>query len=419
MVWSMSSFSPGKKVSTLPVHNLAGGERMLFMRNNSYITNIQILTNVGSMAEDADIHGMAHILEHMFFKGSNKFRGGTAISRAANDIGGKLNAYTTYDHTVFYISVLGDQFEKGFEILSDMYRNPLFPPEEFKKELNPILSEMREREDDPESFLMERALSAYLGPSYHPVIGNAETVKAATVENMHRFKKRYYAGHNCMISIVGGIEEERAHRAVAEHFTDMRHGEVASPPSFEYHEGGIELTKPGIQEAHFSLFYPALPPDHPERYKQDLMNYLLGGNESALLFERIREELGLSSYGIYSYVMRTPGHSVLGISGGIAPDELSIMEKEVEGCIARICESKLEEHRLARARASLRTSIASYAETSSGLNGMVGLPALRGETLHPVEKALAEIERITLDDILEMAQRTFQGSKFRAVLLPE
>ncbi|HMU84756.1 MAG TPA: pitrilysin family protein, partial [Leptospiraceae bacterium] len=187
----MSSFRPGSTVSQLPVHRLPGGERLLFMRNNSYITNIQILTNVGSMAEDPQIHGMAHILEHMFFKGSNKFRGGTAISRAANDIGGKLNAYTTYDHTVFYISVLGDEFEQGFEILSDMYRNPLFPPDEFKKELNPILSEMREREDDPESFLMESALRAYLGSSYHPVIGNADTVKAATVENMHRFKSRY------------------------------------------------------------------------------------------------------------------------------------------------------------------------------------------------------------------------------------
>ncbi|HMX57494.1 MAG TPA: pitrilysin family protein [Leptospiraceae bacterium] len=414
----MSSFRPGSTVSQLPVHRLPGGERLLFMRNNSYITNIQILTNVGSMAEDPQIHGMAHILEHMFFKGSNKFRGGTAISRAANDIGGKLNAYTTYDHTVFYISVLGDEFEQGFEILSDMYRNPLFPPDEFKKELNPILSEMREREDDPESFLMESALRAYLGSSYHPVIGNADTVKAATVENMHRFKSRYYAGNNCMISIVGGIEEERVHKAVAEHFTDLRHGESAVTPSFEYKTGGIELTKPGIQEAHFSLFYPALGPDHPDRYKQDLMNYLLGGNESGLLFERIREELGLSSYGIYSYVMRTPGHAVLGISGGIAPDELHLMEKEVKSCIARICESKLEEHRLHRARASLRTSIASYAETSSGLNGMIGLPALRGDTSHPVEKALSEIEKITLEDVHEMAQKTFSGPQFRAVLTP-
>jgi len=415
----MSSFPSQSEISRLPIQTLPGGERVVFVKNNSYITNIQILTDVGSTAEDPDIHGMAHILEHMFFKGSQKYRGGTAISRAANDIGGKLNAYTTYDHTVFYISVLGDEFEGGFDILADMYRNPMFPPEEFKKELNPILSEMREREDDPESFLMEKAFAEYLGTNYHPVIGNADSVKSATVEKMHRFKSRFYGGSNCLIAVVGGIEEERVHAAIANHFTDARPADKKSEIPFSHKPGELTLTKPGIQEAHFNLYYPALGPTDPDRYKQDLMSYLLGGNESALLFERIREELGMSCYGVYSYAMRTEAHSILGISCGIAQEELKQLETEVDGCIHRICDSLLEEHRLHRAKASLRTSIASYAETSSGLNGMIGLPVLRGEIFHPVERALAEIEKITLDDVHKMAVKTFSGPRFKAILLPE
>ncbi|HNJ05850.1 MAG TPA: insulinase family protein, partial [Leptospiraceae bacterium] len=245
------------------------------------------------------------------------------------------------------------------------------------------------------------------------------TVKGATVEKMHRFKNRFYGGSNCLIAVVGGIDEKRVFDAVAQHFADHRHGERPATPPFSYTSGEITLTKPGIQEAHFNLYFPALGPTDPERYKQDLMSYLLGGNESALLFERIREELGMSCYGIYSYTMRTQGHSLLGISCGIASDELPQLETEVRGCIARICDSMLEEHRLHRARASLRTSIASYAETSSGLNGMLGLPALRGETEHPVERALSHIERITLDDVHAMAQKTFAGPVFKAVLLPE
>ena len=126
------------------------GLKVLYHRNESFLTNIQILTRVGSTAEEPSIQGMAHILEHMFFKGSQKRRGGSTISRAANDIGGKLNAYTTYDHTVYYITVLNDNFREGLDILGDMYQHPLFPEEEFKKELNPILSEYREREDDPD-----------------------------------------------------------------------------------------------------------------------------------------------------------------------------------------------------------------------------------------------------------------------------
>ena len=84
------------------------GTRVLYHQNESFLTNIQFLTNIGSAAEDDGLHGMAHILEHMFFKGSRKRPTGNAISRAANDIGGKLNAYTSYDHTVYYISVLNE-----------------------------------------------------------------------------------------------------------------------------------------------------------------------------------------------------------------------------------------------------------------------------------------------------------------------
>ena len=140
----------GDNLSLLDVN----GIRVLHHQNESFLTNIQILTSVGSTAEEKNNQGLAHILEHMFFKGSRKRPGGKAISRAANDIGGKMNAYTTYDHTAYYITVLNDVFETGFDILADMYQNPLFPEEEFKKELNPILSEYREREDDPESFIV-------------------------------------------------------------------------------------------------------------------------------------------------------------------------------------------------------------------------------------------------------------------------
>src|SRR5689334_11953363 len=122
------------------------GTRVVYCKNSSYLTSIQILTGIGSSAEAPETQGLAHILEHMFFKGSRKRPGGTAISRAANDIGGKMNAYTSYDHTAYYMTVLNEHFEEAIDILGDMYLNPLFPREEFAKELNPILSEFRETE---------------------------------------------------------------------------------------------------------------------------------------------------------------------------------------------------------------------------------------------------------------------------------
>ncbi len=395
------------------------GVRAVYLQKDSFLTSIQILTDVGSAAEEPEAFGMAHILEHMFFKGSRRRPGGTAITRAANDIGGKMNAYTSYDHTAYFMTVLNDKFAQGLDILADMYQYPLFPPDEFTKELNPILSEYREREDDPESFLLERTLEKYLGTAYHPIIGTEQTIRGATVERMHAFKGAFYGGRNTMVVVVGGVEAEQVRRALETNLAPGIPVEVPACPTPSYQPHEVSLTKPGIQEAYYFLFYPGLPPRHPDRFKQDMMCYLLGGNDSSLLFERVREELGMSCYGIYSWLMRYDPFSLLGVNCGIAPNELDQLHGEVRGCIDRICQERLPTEMLERARASLRTSIAGKSETSSGMASLISVPILKGETEHPVEQALEAIESITADDILDMAQKTFAQKPMKAVLLPE
>lgn len=386
----------------------------------SKLTNIQILTNVGSVSEEKEIWGMAHILEHMFFKGSKKYPGPLDIQTVANDIGGKINAWTWIDQTVYHITVLNDFFEQGFDLLSDMYQNPLFPHEEFTKELNPILSEMRRGEDSPDGYLGNRLMPAMIGDEAgHPVIGTEETVRAATVESMHNFRRRFYGGNNTMISIVGGVDEKTVVRIVSELFMLPPAAEVPNIPVVSYKSGEMTLTKPGITEAVYSLCYPALDRHHPDRYKQSLMTYVLGGNDSGMLHERIREELGMSCYGIYSSQVHFDSHNILEVSTGIAPDQLEQCHNEVLGQIKRISTELVDEKRLARAKASLRTSIAAASENSSGYNSTISIPILKGMTEDPLEKLLANIEATTVYDIRDLAQRTFCVEPYKGVLLPE
>ncbi len=395
------------------------GIRVLYLKNQSFLTSIQILTDAGSSVETADIYGMAHILEHMFFKGSKKRPTPTAISRAANDIGGKMNAYTSYDHTSYYITVLNESFEEGLDILADMYQNPIFAESEFRKEINPILSEYREREDDPENFLFERTLENFLGEGYHPIIGTKESIESATVDKMRKFKDQYYDGSHLLVVVVGGVALDRVVRAMETSFVPVVSTPRPVTPMAGYTKGELLLRRSGIQEAYYTLLYPALPLNDPRRYKEDMMNYLLGGNDSALLFERIREELGLSTYGIYTFVMRHDSFNVLGISCGIDPEQLDQLHGEVESQIARICNDLMDEAHLNRARVSLRTSIAARTETSASLAGMISVGILKGEKENPVEKALREIESVTLEEIREAAQLTFSHPLCKAVLVPD
>lgn len=410
-------------VSSLLRHRLelftVGPVQVAYLRNESYLTNIHILTRVGSSIETPDRYGIAHILEHMFFKGSKKRPGGTAIPRAANDIGAQMNAYTSYDHTAYYITALNDSFEEAFDILGDMYRNPLFPEDEFRKELNPILSEFREREDDPDDFIHERAMENCYGDAYHPIIGTEESIQAATTAGMHEFKSRYYGAGNILVVVVGGVDEERVRRAILASFADLPDAERPVYTLLEQKRGSIELTKTGIQEAYYNLYYPALPQNHPDRYKEDLMNFILGGSDSSLLFERMRDELGLSSYGVYSMVSRNEPFNSLNISCGIDPEEVKVLDREIVDIIKRLCDETVEDHHMRRARASIRMALASRSETSKGLASMVALPVLLGETEDPVQKALRSLEEITVEDVREAARRAFSGPCFRAVLYPE
>lgn len=386
----------------------------------SKLTNIQILTNVGSASEDKDVWGMAHILEHLFFKGSKKYPGPMDIQTAANDIGGSLNAWTWVDQTVYHITVLNDYFRQGFDILADMYQNPLFPEDEFKKELNPILSEMRRGEDNPDTYLGHKLNLAWIGEEAgHPVIGTEETVRAATVEKMHAFRKRFYGGNNVMISIVGGIDEDTVVGIVSELFVNPQASEAPRVPRVNYTTGEITLHKAGITEAIYSLNFPALHRFHPDRYKQSLMTYILGGNDSGMLHERIREELGLSCYGIFASQVHFDSHNILEISTGIAPEQLEQCHDEVLKQIKKISSELVDDGRLARAKASLRTSIAAASENSSGYNRTISIPILKGMSENPLEKLLSSIEAVTTYDILDMARRTFCVGPYKGILLPE
>lgn len=397
------------------------GTKVVYHFIPSKLTNVQFLTNIGSCAESPDIWGMAHILEHNFFKGSKKRPTPKDISRAGNDIGGKLNAWTWIDQTVYHITVLNDYFVEGFDILSDMYQNPLFPEDEFKKEINPILSEFRRGEDDPNGYLSDRVMTAIYGSEAgHSTIGTEQSIKDATIDKLHVFRKKYYGGNNTMLSIVGGVTKEQVIRVVSEMFALPAASEtfIAAPAKFK--GGELTLKKAGITEAVYSLAFPALDRKNPDRTKQSLMTYILGGNDSGLLFERIREELGMSCYGIYASQFHFDPYSCLEISTGIAPGEIEQCHKEVLGQIDWIMNNKIDAQRFNRAKASLKTGIASVQESSAGYNSGISIAILKGETENPIEKLQRELDSITVEDIQEQAQKTFSNApSFKGILLPE
>ncbi|RMF87225.1 MAG: insulinase family protein, partial [Nitrospirae bacterium] len=230
--------------------------RLLFHRNTSDVVNIQILTNIGSAVETPELFGAAHFLEHMFFKGTER-RDAKQINRDANRIGGKLNAWTWFDQTVYHITALRERLDEAFEILADLYQHATFPEEELEKEREVIVSEMRRYDDDPGSYLADRAWAHFCASGIaHPVIGTEETVRRLTREQLLDFRERYYGGDNVLVSVVGNVEEGEVVEAVARHLEPRPASGRMEVADTGYRSGELALDKREIQEARYSLLYP-------------------------------------------------------------------------------------------------------------------------------------------------------------------
>ncbi len=392
--------------------------QVLYEKNPSRIINIQILTDIGSSDEGKEEYGVAHFLEHMFFKGTST-RNAKRINRDADLIGAKLNAWTWHDHTNYHISVLQENFEKGFELLSDIYLNATFPQDEFEKERTVILSEMRRYDDDPGSYLSDRAVEKFCENGLaHKVIGTENSVKSLTRDTLMQFKNRFYGGDNVLLSIVGDVEWDTVKHVIGKYFKNHSCERPSRLATSQYRQGFFELKKAEIQESQYQLLYPALPYKHPKAAIQGLMVSVLGGNASALLFERIREELGLC-YGIYSRVYHFEAFNFVEISTGCSEKDLGTLHGEVLQIIDKFKKELIDEERLEMVKASILSSFYMGLESSSGLNSFLAMSYLHGETGEFVKNRIREIKAVTREDILQLAEETFSAHPFHAQLIAE
>lgn len=390
--------------------------KVLFKRNQSKIINIQILTDIGSSDESQNEYGVAHFLEHMFFKGTNS-RNAKRINRDADLMGAKINAWTWHDQTNYYLSVMEENFEAGFELLSDIYLNATFPEDEFEKEKTVILSEIRRYEDDPPTFISDLAVDYYCQNGLaHKVIGTYESVAKLTKNDLINFKNKYYGGDNILISIVGDIDFKRVSDTIEKYFFNKPSTLPNKLKTGEYKPGYYKLKKAELQESQYLLLYPALPHLDKQAPIQGIMSYVLGGNSSALLFERIREELGLC-YGIYARVNRFEGFNYIEISTGCSEKDLNLLHSEVLQIINKLKTDLIDSERLEMIKASMLSSLYMSIENSAGLNSFFGLSYMKGDRGDILQKRINEIKSVTRESIREIAQMTFQVEPLRAELL--
>ncbi len=368
---------------------------------------------VGSRDEEAWQAGISHFLEHMLFKGTER-RSAEAIAQEIEAVGGKLDAFTSREHTCYYAKVLGGHLSLAVDLLADLLLHPRLDIADLEKERGVILQEIRMVEDTPDDEVHDLFAEAIWGehPLGRSILGRPQTLGALTREALRAYLAGHYRPHRTILAAAGDLNHDRLVELVQAHLGgwDGPAAPAASPAPPVARPATVTKDR-DVSQVHLCLGVEGLPYAHRDRYALNLVNTVLGGGMSSRLFQEVREKRGLV-YSIYSYLASYRDAGLLVIYAGCGEAAL----EEVIGCIreecARLAERPAEAEEFRRAKEQLKGSLLLGLEsTSSRMTRLAKMEMYFGRTFS-LDTIIRGIEEVTPERFQRVAQACFAGERF-------
>jgi predicted Zn-dependent peptidase len=360
----------------------------------------------GSRHEDPDEEGLAHFLEHTVFKGTEAYPTPDELAAATDRLGGHVDAFTGKEVACFYGKVLSDQLPELVHLLGELVTAPRFDDEELIRERGVILEEIAQSEDQPDDWVSELFYGGFWEgtPLAHPILGRRDQVSGYGAREARTFFDHTYRAPNLVVAAAGAIEPS-SFLALLKPILDRLPKGTAHAP------GKLAGTRPFIlnsprkdlQQANLILGFPA--PDHhsPDRAAAHLLSHVLGGGMASRLFMELRERRGLC-YQVGSYLSPYADTGALQISASCAPAQLRELVQRTMVESARIRAMGVEADELERAKLQARTGLVFSQESSSSRMFSLAHQAIHLGELRSLDQQMAEIEAVTTDDVLRVAQ---------------
>ena len=394
-------------------HTLSNGitivtEQIPFVRSVAF----GIWVRNGSRNEEPATKGISHFIEHMMFKGTPT-RSYSDIAEEMDAIGGQVNAFTSKEYTCFYTVSLDNHFDTALDILSDMFLRSGFPAEELAKEQRVILEEIDMYEDTPEDLVFEIMQENIWRESTlgHPILGSPATVSSFDRETLIGYFGSSYRPENIVISVAGNIEPDVAVRKISAYFEDMRaNAEASGAPDSPVYFGGVYGKVKDIEQAHLVLSFPGIEMSSPRLYHMTLLSTILGSGMSSLLFQKVREELGLA-YSVYTHYSSYADTGLFSVYAGVSPENLNVTYDAIVNELQAITAKTLTETHVVKAKEQLKSSLLLSLESSSSRMMRMGRSKLMLGRIHTSDEIIAKIDNVTHENVLAMAADTLCPDK--------
>jgi predicted Zn-dependent peptidase len=341
---------------TIRLTTLENGMRVLTDRMSSVETvSIGVWVAVGTRHEPAQVNGVAHLLEHMAFKGTAR-RSALEIAAEIEAVGGHVNAYTSREHTAYYAKVLKENTGLAIDILADILQHSTFEERELERERAVVLQEIGQAFDTPDDIIFdlfqERAFPDQ--PIGRPVLGRADIIKTIDRETVAGYLKRNYAAPQMLLVAAGNLEHGEIVDLAQRAFAHLPSTCAARTEPARYVGGDLRQER-DLEQVHILLGFPGFSFADHDYYAASVVATALGGGMSSRLFQNIREKRGLV-YSIYSFTHAYSDGGVFGVYAGTGEDEAAEVMPALCEEIRRL-DDGLAPAELERARAQLKAGL--------------------------------------------------------------
>jgi predicted Zn-dependent peptidase len=397
---------------------LPNGLRVLSEPMPSVVSStIGIWVENGSRYEVPAENGVSHFIEHLLFKGTRK-RTAAQIAEEIDAVGGVLNAFTGKEYTCYYAKVLGEDLAMATDLLADLFLDSIFDPAEIDRERQVVLQEISQAEDTPDDFIHDLFnLKFWEGhPLALPIFGSVGTVNAINRELLVSFMAERYRAGRVFVAAAGMVDHERLAGDCARLFggiTGDGRPEPTSPPAermvvINHHKD--------LEQTHLCIGGPGISQASPLRYASYVLNTALGGGMSSRLFQEVRERRG-RVYSIYSFMSSYLDCGYLAIYAGTNPEWIDEVIEVTLGEVSKLVRDGLTVAELERAKSQLKGNMLLGMEsTESRMNRLARNETYFGREV-PLEELARGIDRVTNDQVLELATNSFQAGRMAMVLL--
>lgn len=389
---------------------LDNGLTVLFEEHRAAkVAALQVWVKAGSADERGDQAGLAHLHEHMLFKGTSR-RGPGEVASAIESSGGEINAWTSFDQTVYHVVIASRFTREGLDVLGDMIRRSTFDPGELSREIEVVCEEIKRSLDAPQRKASRDlfATAFQVHPYQRPVIGWEETVRGFTRDQVLEFYGRHYVPANVVLSIVGDLSLEEARAWAEESFGgDWGRPSYAGPVerAREPAQGArrFHFRSDDVREAYLNLAFAIPAVDHPDTPALDLLAMIAGqGHASRLLLEIKRKRSLVNEIHAYAYTPKDPGLWTTSMT--LPAAKLAEAFEETVRVLAELRTQRVPEEELHRVKALVESDAVYQRETVQGLARKLGFYETSAGGIEAEKRYYEQIARVTPERLRAVAQ---------------